>query len=172
MSSRATLLGSRRLARSSSTTVNSSPPRRATVCCGADGALQARGGGLEQAVAGGVAERVVDVLEAVEVEEQHRDARVLPARAHDRARQALRQQRAVGQAGEGVVVGEVAQFLLGALLVGDVVDHADEVRCAGRCASRTSLISIQPRNSSPSLRRCHISPAQWPCALEAVAQRR
>ena len=86
----------------------------------------------------------------------------LPARAHDRARQPLRQQRAVGQAGQGVVVGEVAQFLLGALLVGDVAEHGDVSGCAGRCASRTALHSSQHRNSSPSLRCCHISPDQRP----------
>jgi hypothetical protein len=91
---------------------------RATVCC------KARRGGAQDAVAGGVAERIVDVLEAVQVEEQHADAAFLPARAHDGARQALGQQRAVRQAGERVVVGEVAQFLLGALLVGDVVSTA------------------------------------------------
>ena len=70
-----------------------------------------------------MAERVVDVLEPVQVEEQHRDAVVLAACTHDRAREPLREQGAVGQVGQRVVVGEVAQFLLGAFLVGDVAQH-------------------------------------------------
>ena len=93
----------------------------------ADHAQQARGRCLEDAVTGGVAERVVDDLEVVQVQEQHRHAAALPPGAHHRTRQALGQQAAVGQAGQGVVVGQIAQLLLGALLVGDVVDHRDEV---------------------------------------------
>ena len=104
--------------------------------------LQARGGGAQDAVAGGVAERIVDVLEAVQVEEQHRDAAALPARAHDRARQPLRQQRAVGQAGQRVVVGQVAQFLLGALLVGDVAEHGDVM--AALAAGVQHRAALQP----------------------------
>jgi hypothetical protein len=89
---------------------------------------QARAGRLEHAVAGRVAHRIVDVLEAVEVEEQNRDAAAVAARAHDGVAQALAEQRAVGQSGQRVVVREVAQFLLGALAVGDVGEHADEMR--------------------------------------------
>jgi hypothetical protein len=62
--------------------------------------LQARRGGAQDAVAGGVAQRVVDVLEAVQVEEQHGDPASCAPRPHDRARQPLGQQRAVGQVGE------------------------------------------------------------------------
>src|SRR5690606_32469880 len=74
---------------------------------------------------GGVAERVVDVLEAVEMQEQHRDLAIADPGPLDRARQPFRQQRTVGQAGQGVVVGQEAQFLLGALLVGDVAEYRD-----------------------------------------------
>ena len=51
----------------------------------ADDLLQALRGGAQDAVAGGVAQRVVDVLEAIQVEEQQRHARALAARADDRA---------------------------------------------------------------------------------------
>ena len=88
---------------------------------------QAPAGRLEHAVAGGVPHRVVDVLEAVEVEEQHRHPPRAASRADDRVADALAQQGTVGQAGEGVVIGEVAQLLLGALAVGDVGSDADPV---------------------------------------------
>ena len=101
----------------------------------ADHLLQALGHGAQGAVAGGVAEAVVDVLEVVQVEEQHRHARTLAARAHDRPRQALGQQRAVGQVGEGVVVGEVAQLLFDAPALGDVgPDHDVEALAGARFA--------------------------------------
>ena len=93
----------------------------------AEGRLQSGSRGLEQAVAGRMAERIVDVLEPVQVEEQHRHPGFLATRADDGPAEALGQQRPVRQAGQGVVVGQVAQFLLGALPVGDVVDHGDEV---------------------------------------------
>src|SRR5207342_3343188 len=62
------------------------------------GLLQARGGGAQDAIARRMAERIVDVLEAVQVEEEHADAAFLAARTHDGAREAFGQQRAVGQA--------------------------------------------------------------------------
>ncbi len=61
---------------------------------------------------------VVDRLEAVEVEAEHRER----TRAFDPLRQGqpLVQQRAVGEAGEGVVVGEVLQLVLHVVEVGGV----------------------------------------------------
>ena len=67
-------------ATSSQRTVNSSPPKRAIVSLGRSSRAQARGDVAQQAVAGGVAEGVVDELEAVEVDEQHRHAALAPAR--------------------------------------------------------------------------------------------
>ena len=55
-------------------TVNSSPPSRATRSLLAHGAAQALGDLDQQPVAGLVAEAVVDDLEVVEVEEEHRHA--------------------------------------------------------------------------------------------------
>ena len=50
-------------------------------------------------------------------------------------RQTLAEQRAIRQTGQRVVIGEIAQFLLGALAFGDVVGHADVMRAApGRVA--------------------------------------
>jgi hypothetical protein len=55
-----------------------------------------------------VAERVVDVLEAVEVDEHHDDGAIAAVRGRDRAAGALREQHAVRQAGERVVRRQAA----------------------------------------------------------------
>jgi hypothetical protein len=67
---------------------------------GRDGAAQPLGDNAQQAVAGSVAECVVDLLEPVEVEQQHcRAVRVVGV-----LRDAARQVRPVGQPGECVMV--------------------------------------------------------------------
>ena len=88
--------------------------------------LQALRGHPQDAIAGGVAERVVDVLEAVQVEEQQRHASAVAACTHDRPGQALGKQRAVRQVRQRVVIGQVAQFLLDAATIGDVRCHHHE----------------------------------------------
>ena len=89
----------------------------------ADRFLQSGGGNPQDAVAGCVAERIVDVLEVVEVQEQHRDPGVFAAGSDDGAREPLGQQRPVGQVGQCIEVGQVAQLLLGAFLVGDIAEY-------------------------------------------------
>ena len=84
--------------------MNSSPPRRATVSLVADGVAQPPAERRQQLVADRMAERVVDDLEAVEVEEQHAPALPSPARAaRARCCEPVVEQRAVGQAGQRVV---------------------------------------------------------------------
>jgi len=68
-----------------------------------------------------VAERVVDDLEVVQVDEQDGDA---PLGA-ERAAEALEEELAVGQAGERVVVGLPGELGLGGLALGDVDAVAD-----------------------------------------------
>jgi len=59
-----------------------------------------------------VAQAVVDVLEAVHVEEEHGEVRVLaPLPPRQRVREPVDEQRAVGQSGERVVQGVVEQLL-------------------------------------------------------------
>ena len=60
-------------------------------------------------VAGSVAERVVDHLEVVEVDEQHRD---LLAAAGDQLAQALQEERPVRQPRERVVMRLVVELAL------------------------------------------------------------
>ena len=84
--------------------------------------------GLQQPVAGLVAERVVDDLEAVEVEEQHGGAgvRLAAARAAQGLLEPVDEERAVGEAGQRVVQRVVLQALDGAAVVGGVADGAHE----------------------------------------------
>ena len=125
---------------SSSSSVNSSPLRRATVSFGRSDLLEPARDGLQQLVAGVVAERVVDDLEAVEVQEQHRGAAlgVVALGAADRLVEAVHEQHAVREAGQRVVERVVLEAVLGLAAVGDVGDAADD---AGRLAapSRTAI---------------------------------
>ena len=68
--------------------------------------------GQQHLVAGGVTERVVDHLEAVEVEHEHRDVDLLALPAGEREREPVERERAVRQAGERVVQRGVARHLL------------------------------------------------------------
>ena len=79
-----------------------------------------------------MAEAVVHHLEAVEVEEQHRDPLVVHGcGARELAAEALDEQRAVGQAGERVVDGLVRERFAARLALGDVLDLAHEVQRRG-----------------------------------------
>ena len=80
----------------------------------------------QQLVADHMAEAVVDELEAVEVEEEHRDAALRALGVCERVREAVDEQQAVGEAREVVVDGLVRERLLGALAVRDVA-HLHEV---------------------------------------------
>ncbi|MFO1197970.1 MAG: hypothetical protein U1E86_13480 [Burkholderiaceae bacterium] len=73
-----------------------------------------------------MAERVVDRLEAVEVDEDDRDAPIVPARQRERARQPVVQVLPVGQLGERVVQRQELDAFLRLLAGGDVAhdDHA------------------------------------------------
>ena len=77
----------------------------------------------EQLVAGGVAERVVDDLEVVQVQEQ---AGQPAAPGRNRSATSLASSVAVGQAGQRVVVGLVGQLRLEGQPLGDVLDRGDE----------------------------------------------
>ena len=90
---------------------------------GAQDAGEALGDEAQQLVTGGMAERVVDVLEVVEIHEQGRD----PAGAvapDQRVREPIDEQDAVRQAGQRVVQRLVAQLVLEVLPVADVDEDA------------------------------------------------
>ena len=115
---------------SSSSTTNSSPPNRASVLVAGGVVLGGRqplttssrrtapasrsANATQQLVAGGVTEAVVDVLEAIEVDEQHGEAVVgMPDAAGHRPLEPLHEQHAVGQLRQGVVNRVVHQPVVG-----------------------------------------------------------
>ncbi len=89
-----------------------------------------------------MAEAVVEHLEAVQVDVQQGQAAAALARALAGLVQAVLEQGAVGQAGELVVVREVAQALLGIAACGEVGEKADDV--AGVAPGITHHVELQP----------------------------
>ncbi len=85
-------------------------------------AAQDAADGDQQLVAGVVAEAVVDLLEVVEVEQQHRAGRAVASAALEVSLELGVEATPVGQAGEHVVVDEVRQPVLVAPTLGDVDD--------------------------------------------------
>ena len=67
-----------------------------------------------------VAERVVDALEVIEVDEHHREQSALALRAGDAAREAVGEQEPVRQPGQRIARGELRDSRLGLLPLGDV----------------------------------------------------
>jgi hypothetical protein len=95
-----------------------------------------------------MAERLVDLPEAVEVEQQQRRHGAEALAARDREPQPVGEQAAVGQPGHGVVLGEEVDALLGLLALGDVVQSAvDPVRRTRRVA----------HHARPALHRAHLA---------------
>jgi hypothetical protein len=72
-----------------------------------DGGAQTRSDLPEHGVTGRVPVSVVDRLEIIEVEEEHRDGQVVSPRSRHRQLEVLFEHRPVGKAGERVVVGHV-----------------------------------------------------------------
>jgi len=81
---------------------------------------QAFGHFLQQPVAGGMSQGVVDPLEAIEVQEQHGHAVAMALGAFQGLLQAGAEQQPVGQAGQGVVMRQVAEAVAGLLQRRDV----------------------------------------------------
>ncbi len=90
--------------------------------------LQAVGEPRQQAVAGGVPERVVDLLEVVDVEEQHGDRGVVAPRTVQSDAEAVEEQRPVGQPGQRVVERAVRELRLQALSLDRVHHRAPQQR--------------------------------------------
>ena len=87
-------------------------------------AAQALGDALEQLVADRMAERVVDALELVDVDIEHRQLLARPYRL-ERLFQPLAKQDPVRQVGQRVVMRQMGDLLVGALALGDVLDGRD-----------------------------------------------
>ena len=68
---------------------------------------------MQQLVARGVPERVVDLLEAVKIDEQEREAFALAARVRERLPEALLEHGPRGQRRDGIVAREEGGRVLG-----------------------------------------------------------
>jgi hypothetical protein len=89
----------------------------------ADQRLQARGDAAQEQVADPVVERIVDHLEAVEIEKQQRHAASVPLRASECVRQAVVETVAVRQAGQRIMLGPERDPVLGRLALAAVGTH-------------------------------------------------
>ncbi len=96
-----------------------------------DAGQQALGHVLEHAIARRMAKGVIDRLETVEVEEHQHHPGLLPLGLLQGGVQAVLEQRAVGQVGEGIVVGQAVDALLAGLAFADV---GEEAHIAGQVA--------------------------------------
>ena len=96
-------------------TANSSPERRATMSVVRTRSRRIVGDLADQVVAGVVAEAVVDRLEAVDVDDHHRALAAVAGAEGDVLVELGAEAAAVEEAGQRVVVGEVAQLGLGPL---------------------------------------------------------
>ncbi len=93
---------------------------------GAQACIDAVGHLDQQRVARGVAQAVVDYLEAVQVEEQHRHLPALSLRARQGVSEPIAQQGAIGQAGQRVGEGQATELALECLALGDVAAGGDD----------------------------------------------
>ena len=76
--------------------------------CSTDTIRQPSRHGLQEFVASGMPESVIDTLEAVQVEQEQHHLLVLTRRLSHRLLEPVQQQPAIGQSGKLVVIGEVA----------------------------------------------------------------
>ena len=86
---------------------------------------------LQELVTAGVAERVVDELEAVDVDEEHGQVGLVLHRDHQLAVELVVEGLTVAEPGERVVEGHPLELGLGLLAVGHVGEGADDHRRLG-----------------------------------------
>ena len=142
----------RRRVTSSRRTANSSPPSRAAGLRWRHG-LQAAADDLEQRVAGGMAEGVVDGLELVEVEEEHRRIDAGPRASSERQRQSIREHRPIGEPRQWILERQPAELLLERLAIGDVDEkpvRQDRVGVRGGTKRASSRIQMTRRRRGRS----------------------
>ena len=79
----------------------------------------------QQFVAGAMSEHVVDGLEPIEIDRQHRERLRALARPAERIFDALPQQHSVAHSGQGIVERHVANALILAMELGDIGEDDD-----------------------------------------------
>ena len=91
----------------------------------ADHALQPVGQGAQELVSCRMAERVVHILEVIEIDDHHGDLRRIAAGEGQGLRQAVVEQGAIGQPGQRIVQSQAAQLFFRFLALGYVPDHRE-----------------------------------------------
>ena len=119
----------------------------------------------DQLVAGGVAERVVDRLEAVEIEIEERSAPPCP-RAKQRFGELLLEEEAVGEAGERIVEGDELDLVLSALALGDVAGDADEADESPPSSGQRHLRGREPFLLAVAIDQVFLDVELWAAGLE------
>ena len=143
-------------------TTNSSPPSRATTSPARRHSVSRVAPSPSGAVARVVAERVVDVLEAIQVDEQHRNRQLVPLRRSDRHAEKLAEHHAIRQAGQRVVCAQVQDPVFGKFAFADVATDAavaDEpaLVVVGR---RAADVDVTPRAVDAAMHHHHIAKRQ------------
>jgi hypothetical protein len=146
---------------------------------GAHGIRKALRHRAQQPVADVMAERIVDVFEAVQVDEQHRYFFSGALRLLQRDAQPLDAKRSIGQLGEHVVLRQKLDALLALLAVGDVDRSADVVRqLTLRLAHRAdhqprrkefAVVAPQFRLALPGVALLHVAHRLWKNGASAGA---
>jgi hypothetical protein len=116
----------------------------------------------QQLVAGGVPEGVVDLLEVIDVAEQHRDPAAALLGVHQHLGQPVQHQRAIGQPGELVVRGGVGELGLHRPQQRDVLDLGQHQARAGPDAGH------QRRAVDPAPHLAAVGPGEVHLILVAV----
>jgi hypothetical protein len=125
--------------------------------------------GLEQhLVAGAVSQRVVDPLEAVEVDEQDGAARLLPAPARQRVLQAIEEQRPVRQTGQRVVQRHVREPVLGVLALGHVDRDAQRADDLAAVVEHRAQVRFEHHPADVEGGRQLLSVERTACDLERI----
>ena len=106
-------------------TTNSSPPKRATKSSGRSIVAQTIGDRAQQLVAAGMAQRVVDLLELVEIDEQQCRQPAGLMRNRQQAFDLVAEIDPVGQRGQFVIARQMADPRLGVAPLGDVLEQHD-----------------------------------------------
>ena len=115
----------------------------------AERGLQPYGHGFQQLIAQAVAERVVDDLEAIEIEEHDGERPLQPPGVRQGHGQPIAKQTAVGKPGQRVVIGLIFDLLFGVLSLRDVARDGDELvqHSGGRIAHRAAG-RLEPEKSA------------------------
>jgi hypothetical protein len=90
--------------------------------------IQAFRNGLESRIAGKVPERVVDLFEVIDINIEQTQWLTSPASTRDRTLQKVLKLHAVGDLGQCVNAGKIANTLFGAASLGNVLCRVDSIR--------------------------------------------